>query len=40
MCSFIFSTNPVFKVKELLKIHKPLTLAIVCDILRVKDIGE
>ena len=40
MCSFIFSTNSLFKVKELLKIHKPLPLAIICDLLRVKDIGE
>ena len=40
MCSFIFSTNSLFKVKELLKIHKPLPLVIICDLLRVKDIGE
>ena len=40
MCSFIFSTYFLFKVKELLKIHKPLHLAIVCHLLRVKDIGE
>ena len=40
MCSFIFSTNSLFKVKELLKIHKPLPLAVICQLLRVKDIGE
>ena len=41
MCSFIFSTNSLFKVvKELLKIHKPLPLAIICDLLRVKDMGQ
>ena len=40
ICSFIFSTNSLFKVKELLKIHKPLPLAIICDLLRVKDTGE
>ena len=40
MCLFIFSTNSLFKVKELLKIHRPLPLAIICNLLRVKDIGE
>ena len=36
-----FSTNSLFKVvKELLKIHKPLPLAIICDLLRVKDMGQ
>ena len=40
MYSFIFSTNSLFKVKELLKIHKPLPLAVICQLLRVKDIGE
>ena len=40
MCSFIFSANSLFKVKELLKIHKPLPLAVICDLFRVKDIGE
>ena len=40
MCSFIFSKNSLFKVKELLKIHKPLPLAIIGDLLRVKDMGE
>ena len=40
MCSFIFSTSSLFKVKELLKIHKPLPLAIISDLLRVKDMGE
>ena len=43
MCSFVFSTNSSFKVKELLKIGKPLPLplAIICDLLKKKkDIGE
>ena len=40
MCSFIFSTNSLFEVKELLKIHKPLSLAIICDLFKVKDMGE
>ena len=40
MCSFIFLTNSLFNAKELLKIHKPLPLAITCDLRRVKDIGE
>ena len=40
MCSFIFSANSLFKAKELLKIHKPFPLAIICDLLRIKDIGE
>ena len=40
MCSFIFSTNSLFKIKELLKTHKPLPLAITCNHLRVKKIGE
>ena len=40
MCSFIFSTNSLFKVKKLLKIHKPLPLVVICDLLRVKDIGQ
>ena len=39
-CSFIYSTYFLFKIKELLKIHKPLPLAIICDLLRVKDMGE
>ena len=40
MFSFIFSTNSLFKVKELLKIYKPLPLDIIPDILRVKDVEE
>ena len=40
MYPFIFSTNSLFKVKELLKIHKPLPLAIICDFLRIKEIEE
>ena len=40
MCSFIFSTNSLFKVKELLKVHEPFPLAIIFDPLWVKDIGE
>ena len=40
MFSFIFSTNSLFKVKELLKIYKPLPLAIIPDLLRVKDVEE
>ena len=38
MCSFVFSTNSSFKVKELLKIGKPLPLplAIICDLLKKK----
>ena len=40
MCSLIFTTNSLFKVKELLKIHKPLFLAIICDLLGINDIGE
>ena len=40
MCSFIFSTNYLFKAKELLKIHKTMPLAIICNFLRLKDIGE
>ena len=39
-CSFIFSTNSLFKVKDLLKILKPLSLPISCNLLRVKDMGE
>ena len=37
---FIFSTNSLFKVKELLKIHKPLLLHIIYALLRVKNIEE
>ena len=40
MFSFVFSTNTLLEVKEPLKIHKPLPLAVICDLLRVKDIGE
>ena len=40
MCSFIFPTNYLFKVKELLKIHKPLPSAIIYNLLRPIDIGE
>ena len=40
MYPFTFSTNSLFKVKELLKIHKPLPLAIICDFLRIKEIEE
>ena len=40
MCSFNFSENSLLKVKELFKIHKPLSLVVICNLLRVKDIGE
>ena len=39
ICSFIFSTKSLFKVKELLKMHIHLSLAIFSNILRLKDTG-
>ena len=39
-CSLILPINSLFNVKELLKIHKPLPLAIICNLFRVKGIGE